>query len=215
MAAEQYFGVSAAGMFYVGSKAVWSTRGGKKFPRAGWNERRSRRCRWWRRSARGGSSLCRPNRTSAAIVNSAMCAGLRWRGGSVGGGRMNFTTDQLDAVDVTRRHLDTLRGGRAWVGEDHRPGGVLSGALWREGVDPLRILAITFTEKAAGKHAEEAGAGIQNDSEIRGRTRACLGLDRPRILRAPVAGECRLCGSRPGVPQSWRGTKRGPYCCVW
>ena len=78
MAAEKYFGVQAAGMFYIGLKggveyAGWN----EDLPRAGWSARRSRRSKWWRRSARGAWSPRRPIRISAAIASSAMCAGLR------------------------------------------------------------------------------------------------------------------------------------------
>jgi hypothetical protein len=74
------------------------------------------------------------------------------------------------------------------------------------GVDPLRILAITFTEKAAGNMRKKLAQAFRDDCrEIRAQTGARLGLDGPRILRAPVAGECRLRGSRPGVPHRAEG----------
>ena len=81
---------------------------------------------------------------------------------------MNFTTDQLDAVDVTRRHLDTCvvagpGSGKTTVLVEYFR------RLVAEGVDPLRILAITFTEKAAGNMRKKLAQEFQNDSEIRGR----------------------------------------------
>src|ERR1039458_9667019 len=62
---------------------------------------------------------------------------------------MNFTRDQLDAVDVAQRHLDTCvvagpGSGKTTVLVEYFR------RLVEAGVDPLRILAITFTEKAAG-----------------------------------------------------------------
>jgi ATP-dependent exoDNAse (exonuclease V) beta subunit len=81
---------------------------------------------------------------------------------------MNFTADQLDAVDVTRRHLDTCvvagpGSGKTTVLVEYFR------RLVAEGVDPLRILAITFTEKAAGNMRKKLAQEFQNDSEIRGR----------------------------------------------
>jgi ATP-dependent exoDNAse (exonuclease V) beta subunit len=62
---------------------------------------------------------------------------------------MNFTRDQLEAVDIGKRHLDTCvvagpGSGKTTVLVEYFR------RLVEAGVDPLRILAITFTEKAAG-----------------------------------------------------------------
>jgi ATP-dependent exoDNAse (exonuclease V) beta subunit len=81
---------------------------------------------------------------------------------------MNFTPDQLEAVDVGKRHLDTCvvagpgSGKTTVLVEYFRR---LVGA----GVDPLRILAITFTEKAAGNMRKKLGEEFQDDPEIRGK----------------------------------------------
>jgi ATP-dependent exoDNAse (exonuclease V) beta subunit len=81
---------------------------------------------------------------------------------------MNFTPDQLEAVDIGKRHLDTCvvagpgSGKTTVLVEYFRR---LVGA----GVDPLRILAITFTEKAAGNMRKKLGEEFQDDLEIRGK----------------------------------------------
>ncbi len=72
---------------------------------------------------------------------------------------MNFTRDQLDAVDVARRHLDTCvvagpGSGKTTVLVEYFR------RLVEAGVDPLRILAITFTEKAAGNMRKKLAAGV-------------------------------------------------------
>src|SRR6476661_3533620 len=94
----------------------------------------------------------------------------RGRGGGTGGGRLSevkFTAAQLDAFDVSKRHLDACvvagpGSGKTTVLVEYFR------RLVAEGVDPLRILAITFTEKAAAnmrdKLAEtfrEADPGIR------------------------------------------------------
>ena len=81
---------------------------------------------------------------------------------------MNFTRDQLDAVDIAKRHLDTCvvagpGSGKTTVLVEYFR------RLVAEGVDPLRILAITFTEKAAGNMRKKLAEEFQNDPEIRGR----------------------------------------------
>src|SRR5271157_4842362 len=79
-----------------------------------------------------------------------------------------FTPDQLDAVDVARRHLDTCvvagpGSGKTTVLVEYFK------RLVAEGVDPLRILAITFTEKAAGNMRKKLAQEFQDVAEIRGR----------------------------------------------
>jgi ATP-dependent exoDNAse (exonuclease V) beta subunit len=81
---------------------------------------------------------------------------------------MNFTRDQLDAVDIAKRHLDTCvvagpGSGKTTVLVEYFR------RLVAEGVDPLRILAITFTEKAAGNMRKKLAEEFQNDPEIRGK----------------------------------------------
>jgi ATP-dependent exoDNAse (exonuclease V) beta subunit len=77
-----------------------------------------------------------------------------------------FTADQLDAVDVAQRHLDACvvagpGSGKTTVLVEyfHR--------LVAAGVDPLRILAITFTEKAAGNMRKKLAQAFQELPETR------------------------------------------------
>jgi ATP-dependent exoDNAse (exonuclease V) beta subunit len=79
-----------------------------------------------------------------------------------------FTRDQLDAVDVARRHLDACvvagpGSGKTTVLVEYFR------RLVAEGVDPLRILAITFTEKAAANMRKKLAQEFQDDPEIRGK----------------------------------------------
>jgi ATP-dependent exoDNAse (exonuclease V) beta subunit len=81
---------------------------------------------------------------------------------------MNFTRDQLDAVDVGQRHLDTCvvagpGSGKTTVLVEYFR------RLVEAGVDPLRILAITFTEKAAGNMRKKLAERFRDDPEIRGK----------------------------------------------
>src|ERR1039458_5055355 len=81
---------------------------------------------------------------------------------------MNFTRDQLDAVDVAQRHLDTCvvagpGSGKTTVLVEYFR------RLVAAGVDPLRILAITFTEKAAGNMRTRLAAAFREEPAIRAR----------------------------------------------
>ena len=120
---------------------------------------------------------------------------------------MNFTRDQLDAVDIAKRHLDTcvvagpgsgkttvlveyFSAARAWSRR-----GWTRCASWPS-PSPRRPRA------TCGRSWPRSFRTIPNPRQ----TGARLGLDGPRFLRAPVAGERRLRGSRPGVPH--RGGER-------
>ena len=81
---------------------------------------------------------------------------------------MNFTPNQLAAVDIAKRHLDTCvvagpGSGKTTVLVEYFK------RLVAEGVDPLRILAITFTEKAAGNMRKKLAQEFQDHAEIRGK----------------------------------------------
>jgi ATP-dependent exoDNAse (exonuclease V) beta subunit len=81
---------------------------------------------------------------------------------------MTYTPDQLDAVDVAKRHLDACvvagpGSGKTTVLVEYFR------RLVTDGVDPLRILAITFTEKAAGNMRKKLAQEFQDDPEIRGK----------------------------------------------
>src|ERR1039457_4727545 len=79
-----------------------------------------------------------------------------------------FTADQREAIDVSRRHLDTCvvagpgSGKTTVLVEYFRQ-------LVAAGVDPLRILAITFTEKAAGNMRKKLAQAFQELPETRAR----------------------------------------------
>ena len=77
-----------------------------------------------------------------------------------------FTPDQQDAADVAKRHLDACivagpGSGKTTVLVEYFR------RLVEAGVDPLRILAITFTEKAAGNMRKKLAGAFQNDNELR------------------------------------------------
>jgi ATP-dependent helicase/nuclease subunit A len=79
---------------------------------------------------------------------------------------VSLTPEQLDAVDVSKRHLDACivagpGSGKTTVLVEYFR------RLVEAGVDPLRILAITFTEKAAGNMRKKLGDVFQDDSDLR------------------------------------------------
>ncbi len=81
---------------------------------------------------------------------------------------MNYTSSQLDAMDVSKRHLDTC----VVAGPGSGKTTVLVQYfchLVENGVDPLRILAITFTEKAAGSLRKKLAETFRADSVRRGK----------------------------------------------
>ena len=79
---------------------------------------------------------------------------------------VTFTPDQLDAIDVAYRHVDACvvagpgSGKTTVLVEYFRQ-------LVAAGVDPLRILAITFTEKAAGNMRKKLAQAFQQQPETR------------------------------------------------
>src|ERR1039457_6948230 len=79
-----------------------------------------------------------------------------------------FTRDQRNPIDGSRRHLDTCvvagpgSGKTTVLVEYFRQ-------LVAAGVDPLRILAITFTEKAAGNMRKKLSQAFQELPETRAR----------------------------------------------
>jgi ATP-dependent helicase/nuclease subunit A len=121
---------------------------------------------------------------------------------------MNFTRDQLDAVDVGQRHLDTCvvagpGSGKTTVLVEYFR------RLVEAGVDPLRILAITFTEKAAGNMRKKLAEKFRDDPEIRGKLERawvstvhgfCMRLLRENAVFAGVDPEFRIVEAN----ESWR-----------
>jgi ATP-dependent helicase/nuclease subunit A len=79
---------------------------------------------------------------------------------------MNFTAAQLAAVETERRFFDACvvagpGSGKTTVLVEHFR------RLVEAGVDPLRILAITFTEKAAGNMRKKLAVAFEGVPEIR------------------------------------------------
>ena len=79
-----------------------------------------------------------------------------------------YTADQLDAMDISRRHEDACvvagpGSGKTTVLVEYFK------RLVETGVDPLRILAITFTEKAAGNMRKKLGQAFQEQPDRRAR----------------------------------------------
>jgi len=77
-----------------------------------------------------------------------------------------FTDDQLRAVDATDRHRDACvvagpGSGKTTVLVEYFR------RLVEARVDPLRILSITFTEKAAGNMRKKLAEAFQDDSQMR------------------------------------------------
>ena len=121
---------------------------------------------------------------------------------------ISFTPDQLDAIDVAQRHLDACvvagpgSGKTTVLVEYFRQ---LVGA----GVDPLRILAITFTEKAAGNMRKKLAQAFQQQPETRAKLERawvstvhgfCARLLRENAVFAGIDPEFRVLDAT----ESWR-----------
>src|SRR5256885_11597624 len=81
---------------------------------------------------------------------------------------VTFTPKQREAIDIERRHLDACvvagpGSGKTTVLVEYFR------RLVEAGVDPLRILAITFTEKAAANMRKKLGEAFQQDAALRAR----------------------------------------------
>jgi superfamily I DNA/RNA helicase len=121
---------------------------------------------------------------------------------------VSFTPDQLDAIDAAKRHLDACvvagpgSGKTTVLVEYFRQ---LVGA----GIDPLRILAITFTEKAAGNMRKKLVQAFQQQPETRAKLERawvstvhgfCARLLRENAVFAAVDPEFRVLDAT----ESWR-----------
>src|SRR4051794_20894099 len=119
-----------------------------------------------------------------------------------------FTADQLDAVDVAKRHLDACvvagpgSGKTTVLVEYFRQ-------LVAAGVDPLRILAITFTDKAAGNMRKKLAQAFQEQPVVRARLERawvstvhgfCARLLRENAVAAGVDPEFRVLDAT----EAWR-----------
>src|SRR5690348_14779727 len=94
---------------------------------------------------------------------------------------VHFTAAQQDAIDASRRNVDACvtagpGSGKTTVLVEYFR------RLVKAGVDPLRILAITFTEKAAGNMRKKLAEAFADDAVIRG------GLERAWV--STVHGFC-------------------------
>jgi ATP-dependent helicase/nuclease subunit A len=119
-----------------------------------------------------------------------------------------FTPAQVDAVDVDRRHEDACvvagpGSGKTTVLVEYFR------RLVAAGVDPLRILAITFTEKAAANMRNKLGRAFHDQAETRARLERawvstvhgfCLRLLKENAVFAGIDPEFRIADER----QSWR-----------
>jgi ATP-dependent exoDNAse (exonuclease V) beta subunit len=120
-----------------------------------------------------------------------------------------FTPAQLEAIDVARRNLDTCvvagpGSGKTTVLVEYFQ------RLVAAGIDPLRILAITFTEKAAGNMRKKLAGAFQDDPGIRAALERawvstvhgfCARLLRENAIFAGVDPEFYVADER----ESWRG----------
>ncbi len=121
---------------------------------------------------------------------------------------IHFTPDQLDAMDVSRRGLDACivagpGSGKTTVLVEY------FARLVAAGVDPLRILAITFTEKAAGNMRRKLGEKFASDNALRVRLERawvstvhgfCARLLRENAVFAGIDPEFHVADER----ESWR-----------
>lgn len=119
-----------------------------------------------------------------------------------------YTPDQLDATDVTKRHRDACvvagpgSGKTTVLVEYYR-------RLVEAGVDPVRILAITFTEKAAGNMRKKLAETFSESPATRARLERawvstvhgfCARLLRENAVFAGVDPEFSVADER----ESWR-----------
>ena len=121
---------------------------------------------------------------------------------------VRFTADQEKACDVSRRDADACivagpGSGKTTVLVEY------FGRLVAHGADPLRILAITFTEKAAGNMRKKLAQAFRENSYIRSRLERawvstvhgfCARLLRENAIFAGVDPEFQVADER----ESWR-----------
>jgi ATP-dependent exoDNAse (exonuclease V) beta subunit len=121
---------------------------------------------------------------------------------------IDFTASQLDAIDVGKRHMDACvvagpGSGKTTVLVEYFK------RLVAQGIDPLRILAITFTEKAAGNMRKKLAEAFHDDNRIRAALERawvstvhgfCARLLRENAVFAGVDPEFTVAAAR----ESWR-----------
>jgi ATP-dependent helicase/nuclease subunit A len=131
---------------------------------------------------------------------------------------VEFTADQRSAIDVAQRHLDACvvagpgSGKTTVLVEYFRQ---LVGA----DVDPLRILAITFTEKAAGNMRKKLARAFQEQPETRAKLERawvstvhgfCARLLRENAVFAGIDPEFRVLDAT----ESWRMQQQSMRCAI-
>ena len=118
-----------------------------------------------------------------------------------------FTAAQRQALDVSKRHLDTCivagpGSGKTTVLVEY------FARLVAAGVDPLRILAITFTEKAAANMRKKLAETFDGDAEIRAKLERawvstihgfCARLLREQAVWAGVDPEFKVADERDSI----------------
>ncbi len=121
---------------------------------------------------------------------------------------VSYTARQLEAIDVSRSGVDACvvagpGSGKTTVLVEHFR------RLVEAGVDPLRILAITFTEKAAGNMRKKLASAFDGQPSVRGALERawvstvhgfCARLLRENAVFAGVDPEFRVADER----ESWR-----------
>src|SRR5438270_2355267 len=120
-----------------------------------------------------------------------------------------FTRAQQEAIDITRRHEDSCIVAGPGSGKTTVLVEYFRRLVKEAKVDPLRILAITFTEKAAGHMRKKLAQAFQDQPDIRARLERawvstvhgfCARLLRENAVFAGVDPEFRVLDER----ESWR-----------
>ncbi len=129
-----------------------------------------------------------------------------------------FTADQRNAIDVSQRNLDACvvagpGSGKTTVLVEYFH------QLVAAGVDPLRILAITFTEKAAGNMRKKLAQAFQEQPETRAQLERawvstvhgfCARLLRENAVFAGIDPEFTVIDAT----QSWRMQQESMRCAI-
>jgi ATP-dependent helicase/nuclease subunit A len=120
-----------------------------------------------------------------------------------------FTRSQLDAIDLARRNEDACIVAGPGSGKTTVLVEYFRRLVAEAHVDPLRILAITFTEKAAGNMRKKLAETFHDQPETRGRLERawvstvhgfCARLLRENAVFAGIDPEFRVLDER----ESWR-----------
>src|SRR5579864_1487532 len=103
------------------------------------------------------------------VLHLPRCVPLQSRGGDRHGGErlMEFTRRQLDAIDITRFGEDMCVVAGPGSGKTTVLVERFRRLVLDAGIAPLRILAITFTEKAATNMKQKLAEAFRDRPEIR------------------------------------------------